>query len=682
MRPTNMPPTTEPLTKKNPESQYLVDHAEIQWRDDTTPWSPAYTDIYWHRLGGLAEKQHVFIEANQLRERWQNLQQNHFTVVETGFGFGLNFLLAARLWQQVAPNQACLHFIAIEHAPVTPEDLARLYAGLLSETAEDPAYDGLAELAGALIARYPMPSQGMHALWITDNICLTLIYADIVPASTMLSAPVDAFFLDGFSPSLNSAMWDPRVFELFAKQSHADTTLSTYSVAGVVKRGLRSAGFTIRKVPGFGGKAEMLTARLSPPSTSALSTSEFSTATEAPNPRLKQKAIKRVAIIGAGLAGLNCARALQRRGIEVVMFDARPAPLLGASVIPQLAIYPQLAAAPDNRARFSLAAFQYLLQQGGFDTCGFTVAADTPRLSTRLDRVNAYFPDNFVCQTDSPLLQQQTDQQRTNQKQTALAFANGGWLNAADYFATTLAICKLHLQSPVDELTYQHGQWQLLNPARQVLTQADVVIIAHGASGLPQTLPIQLDTNRGQALHVRVSESAAPDQVISGPITVFPPNATGFSTVSGTHARDTRDDTIWEADTQALLAQLQDVLPHFLPDDPETIEAYAGLRSTTRDRLPVVGPIPDWTALAHWSRHHSREQPHFDAYQPGLFFCGGLGSHGATHAPLCGEILARMINTEPGAVDPAWLEFLAPGRFMQRDLRRMPAGSDELKGRR
>jgi len=109
------------------------------------------------------------------------------------------------------------------------------------------------------------------------------------------------------------------------------------------------------------------------------------------------------------------------------------------------------------------------------------------------------------------------------------------------------------------------------------------------------------------------------------------------------------------------------------------VGAYAGLRSTTRDRLPVVGPIPDWTALADWSMHHSRQQPDFNAYQPGLFFCGGLGSHGATHGPLCGEILARLINTEPSAVDPAWLKFLAPGRFMQRDLRRTSAGADDAQ---
>ena len=651
-----------PAAEEPPKTGYLVDHAEIQWRDDASPWSPEFADIYWHRLGGLAEKQHVFIDANQLESRWQNLQQSHFSIVETGFGFGLNFLLAARLWQQIAPQRACLHFIAIEHAPVAPADLARLYANLQKDKATESVYAGMADLASALADNYPMPSQGMHPLWITDNICLTLIYADIVPASAMLSAPVDAFFLDGFSPALNSAMWDPRVFEQFAAVSHAATTLSTYSVAGVVKRGLRSAGFCIQKTPGFGGKAEMLTARLSQTEPLEVTTAKYTKQNPVNQTAIGSSAVKRVAILGAGLAGLNCARALLRRGIEVTVFDARQAPLLGASVIPQLAIYPQLAAAPDNRAKFSLAAFQYISRQGGFDACGFTVAADTPRLNTRFTRINAYFPDNFVRLVDSPLSYQQA----------ALTYADGGWLNAASYFAATLAAIKLYLHSPISELTNRDGRWQLLNAASEVLTEADVVIIAHGAGTLAQTLPIGLDTNRGQALQV---SGLAPDQVISGPITVFPVDLAGFSTISGTHARDTKDDTVIEADNQTLLAQQQ----RYWPGDTVAVKAYAGLRATSRDRLPVVGPIPDWKALANWSMHHHRDQSDFNTYQPGLFFCGGLGSHGATHGPLCGEILARLINAEPSAVDPAWLKFLAPGRFMQRDLQRAPTAVDSSK---
>ncbi|MCB1317661.1 MAG: hypothetical protein KDK27_16970, partial [Leptospiraceae bacterium] len=42
--------------------------------------------------------------------------------------------------------------------------------------------------------------------------------------------------------------------------SAADATAATYSVAGVVKRGLESAGFAYERAAGFGRKKEMLAA--------------------------------------------------------------------------------------------------------------------------------------------------------------------------------------------------------------------------------------------------------------------------------------------------------------------------------------------------------------------------------------------------------------------------------------
>ena len=52
---------------------YLLEHASIGWENAATPWSEAFGDIYWNRQGGLAEKQFVFIEVNNLRARWQAL---------------------------------------------------------------------------------------------------------------------------------------------------------------------------------------------------------------------------------------------------------------------------------------------------------------------------------------------------------------------------------------------------------------------------------------------------------------------------------------------------------------------------------------------------------------------------------------------------------------------------------
>ena len=647
---------------------YLLEHASIGWENAATPWSEAFGDIYWNRQGGLAEKQFVFIEANNLRARWQALQQPTFTIVETGFGFGLNFLLAARLWQQVAPKGALFHYLAIENAPVAPSDLAHLYKALgpspaadgTVSTAQAPLADRhLAEMAAAVLARYPLPAHGMHPLWITDTICLTLIYADVDAAAGMLTSPVDAFFLDGFSPSQNSAMWEPDLFCHWARLSHQHTTVSTYSVAGMVKRGLQAAGFEISKVPGFAGKAQMLTARLAPAPAGLGTAPARPQATATPS---------NVIIIGAGLAGLHCAAALLRRGIAVEVLEARASPLAGASGIAQLAVYPQLAAMPDNRARFSLAAFLYLQQQGDYQACGFSQTPDTPLLQERLARIAEYFPASFARLVAGPAGSLGT-----------LHYASGGWLAAVRQLATTLQAVNLRCASAVASLQRVGDIWQVLDAQGQLLSSAATVIIATGPGSLAQTLPLQLGTSRGQALRVRHTNGAGQQGVLSGPVSLFPMAADGWQTLSGTHQRDVGVGVGVGVDVIALRAEdnaeLLTRLAAYLPGETEPGQAWAGIRATSRDRLPVVGPVPDWAALQTWCQQRHRQQADFADYQAGLFVCTALGSHGATHAPLCGEYLARLIHHEPMPFDPRWRRFLGAERFMQRDLARTGSGA-------
>ena len=48
------------------------------------------------------------------------------------------------------------------------------------------------------------------------------------------------------------------VFKKIALVSHKETTLSTFTSAGNVRRGLNKAGFKVEKVKGFGSKRHML----------------------------------------------------------------------------------------------------------------------------------------------------------------------------------------------------------------------------------------------------------------------------------------------------------------------------------------------------------------------------------------------------------------------------------------
>jgi len=67
----------------------------------------------------------------------------------------------------------------------------------------------------------------------------------------------DAWFLDGFSPAKNPAMWTPEIMQAVGDHTVPGGTLATYTAAGHVRRSLESAGFTITRTPGFGRKRHM-----------------------------------------------------------------------------------------------------------------------------------------------------------------------------------------------------------------------------------------------------------------------------------------------------------------------------------------------------------------------------------------------------------------------------------------
>ena len=83
--------------------------AKLEWINNQ-PYSIDFNDIYFSTDDGLEETEYVFIEHNQLKTRFSSLKNESFSVVETGFGTGLNFLAVATHWLALAPKHAQLRF--------------------------------------------------------------------------------------------------------------------------------------------------------------------------------------------------------------------------------------------------------------------------------------------------------------------------------------------------------------------------------------------------------------------------------------------------------------------------------------------------------------------------------------------------------------------------------------------
>ena len=204
--------------------------------------------FYFDAQDGLAETHHVFLEGNNLPARWQS-DKRDFVICETGFGTGLNFLAAWKLFEQTAPEHIRLHFISFENKPLDAEE---------TELILQPWAEEFADYIPRLKAAYPMLIPGFHRMHVSPRVKLTLVFDDVNDALPKLIANVDAWFLDGFKPSTNPEMWTDTVFENMARLSHASTSFATFTAAGAVKRGLVAAGFNVKKVPGFGTKRDML----------------------------------------------------------------------------------------------------------------------------------------------------------------------------------------------------------------------------------------------------------------------------------------------------------------------------------------------------------------------------------------------------------------------------------------
>ncbi|MES2579253.1 MAG: tRNA (5-methylaminomethyl-2-thiouridine)(34)-methyltransferase MnmD [Pseudomonadota bacterium] len=231
-----------------------IESSPVEWRVDqdglAQPYSSIFQDVYYSSDNGLLETDYVFLQGNNLTPRWQQLATQTFTIIETGFGTGLNFLCAAQLWLHHAPENTSLHFISTEKYPLSLQEIT-------SALQYWPALNNISE---QFLAQYTTLINSDKSMQLFDNrVQLTILVGDATDSLTKITTPADAWFLDGFSPSKNPDMWQPALFAQMARLSNRNTTFATFTSAGMVKRGLQTAGFHVSKQAGFGKKREMLT---------------------------------------------------------------------------------------------------------------------------------------------------------------------------------------------------------------------------------------------------------------------------------------------------------------------------------------------------------------------------------------------------------------------------------------
>ena len=214
----------------------VLEAAEIEWIDQR-PYSPLYGDIYYD---GNGVKEFYSVHWNPICLTKNSRTSSHFTIVELGFGSGLNFLLTA---QEITKNPDLhLHYIGIESRPISDKDWS-----IFDSQRRNLKY--ASEFRAGNIPRLG----GWHRrIFDAGRVRLSLFHGDVAQGLADINlnqhARIDAWFLDGFAPSKNPEMWSESVFDLISQNSFYGTTVTSFTSAGSVRKKLEVAGFSIKKI--------------------------------------------------------------------------------------------------------------------------------------------------------------------------------------------------------------------------------------------------------------------------------------------------------------------------------------------------------------------------------------------------------------------------------------------------
>lgn len=500
----------------------LCEPARLDWSQAGGPRAVDFGDVYFSVEDGLEEARAVFLQACDLPRAWRD--RPVFTVGELGFGTGLNALALWQLWREAGNREGWLHFVSVEKHPLTLQDARRAFA----------AWPQLSELSRQLLAQWPGLLKGPHRLiFPRDRFSITVFHDEAEAALSQMQAGIDAWFLDGFAPACNGAMWSPDIFSHLARLSNPGARVGTFTVAGAVRRGLAEAGFDVAKLAGFGRKRERLEAVFPG---------------DGPGATVKTG---NICILGAGIAGASLAHAFAMRGRSVRIIDPKGV-AGGASAAPAGLLTPRLEKADRPHVRATLAAFGFArrlyAERAAFHGSGVTRLLRNAAEQERFGAIAQLMGEGYEVEDD------------------ALAMSGAGWFDPAALVRDLIS------NVPVE-------------PAGQV--EAGEILIH--ATGPRAPLGEDITPSAGR---VGVFDLPPPERPLSWG-GYLSPTPDGQVLLGATHLKawEAPEDN---AAIAALADQLRALRPELAPPpEQQLLGSWSGVRASTPDRLPVAGRLDD-----------------------------------------------------------------------------------------
>lgn len=455
---------------------------------------------------------------------------------------------------------------------------------------------------------------------------MTIAFSDIqesLKAKNLLNCKFDAWFLDGFSPDRNEAMWSQDILKELKNNSHNKTTFSSFSSASSFKKNVTRSGASLQIKKGFSTKKHMTIGSFN---------------------NLKQKkrnSKKVIAIIGGGIAGATLAYSLFLRGHKSVIFEKNHELCSGASGCPALISYPKISAYNSPYSKFAIHSFIYSTKfyenfsSSEWNKTGVLLLETDERSKKRIHELLKAKKNNSlfhkVTAAEASVLS------NTKLVHSGLFFPTAGWLEPHKICQALTKKSKtiIKLNEHVLEINNTNGKLSVLTNLSKY--QFDDICLCNSfeASNLSYTDGIRKKRGQLSLIHSNKDLSKLLTPLCANGY--ISPLIHGYNILGATYS-DNLDINSSTTDTIENLKILESLFPNSQPEYKLKTEKV-GFRATTPDHLPIAGKNNDF------------------------YFNIGHGSRGSTSAPFCSEYIADLINGSPHPMDNEMVKAISWDRF-------------------
>jgi tRNA 5-methylaminomethyl-2-thiouridine biosynthesis bifunctional protein len=389
-----------------------------------------------------------------------------------------------------------------------------------------------------------------------------------------------------------------------------------------------------------------------------------------------------VVIVGGGLAGGFTAHAFASRGATVTLLESCPALASRASGNRFALLTPYIT---------TKASPLESLYSVGFDFSSSTIAS-SDRLARLLHRCGALqLPATGRLRNalagDSSLLGVAKVQRLSSEEASELAaiaipswafyIPDAGFIDPAEAIRQLIqeyeSTINVHCDSSVASLSRAVNGWDICCKDGTKYSAPIVIICgAYETAALEICSWLPLEPIRGQTVSATPSQHSANLRTVLAFGGYLTPVVDGMHFIGAHYRHDDPNPEPSDEDTADVLMRCAKWLPETKLDSSQTTGARVCFRTSTIDRLPYVGALPDFFEMQRQASMY-RSGSDIAARVPlrhheGLYVHVGHGSRGLLSCPLGAEVVARMANRESLAELSDVALIMSPDRVPYRVL--------------